>query len=737
MDHGNVYIRTELGEKELGNRDLTLELNEILSRIDGRSSVRDLMAGASFWSAETFDAAIEELLELGYIAPVTPAEEKIEEFEVVPEIAPAAVERQRITGKSKFSQTERTLISTVLFLDIVEYTRKSVADQFKIKGQFNRLLAELLQKIPEDDRIVIDTGDGAAIGFLADPEEVLHIAIRMRDALEANDHKDYPGLYVRMGINLGPVKLVTDMNGRENLIGDGVNDANRVMGFAKGDQILISRPFYDVVSRLSSEQQGLFSYQGIHRDKHRREHEIYEVAGGNRVRAEEENRREEKSEEQIRAERLDKMKAKLEAAARSEVESKAAMLAHEQARAAAEEEMRRKAAAARMAAEQTRVRKKSGNGGLKFALIALAALLVILIGVLPFIPLGFVAKSAISSIADRTQESVAAETGRFSLLPTPRIILKGVTVGQNLKIGKMTEILSLSGSKAMPSVLMEDVNLDQDVLAKLPEWGGQPFALKMQFRNVSLSLWGKILPSFDAAIDFSEDGSFGRASIASAGMKAQILADGKVDVSAKSWSIPLVSDAVWDDVTASGSMGKGEFRVNSMSGTGFGGEWSGSAVVSWPSGWQAHGSIKGKNLDLDKLMPGFSAAKTRGTLEFNAEWASASSSFSGLFDSPEVKANFAARNGSLGGVDFAQAIRSPSPEGARGGETNFDVFTGVFSRSGQDFRMDRLRLDSGILKAQGSLVIRAGALSGQVSADLDRVHSNLSLGGTLSDPVVR
>ncbi len=358
MDHGNVYIRTELGEKELGNRDLTLELNEILSRIDGRSSVRDLMAGASFWSAETFDAAIEELLELGYIAPVTPAEEKIEEFEVVPEIAPAAVERQRITGKSKFSQTERTLISTVLFLDIVEYTRKSVADQFKIKGQFNRLLAELLQKIPEDDRIVIDTGDGAAIGFLADPEEVLHIAIRMRDALEANDHKDYPGLYVRMGINLGPVKLVTDMNGRENLIGDGVNDANRVMGFAKGDQILISRPFYDVVSRLSSEQQGLFSYQGIHRDKHRREHEIYEVAGGNRVRAEEENRREEKSEEQIRAERLDKMKAKLEAAARSEVESKAAMLAHEQARAAAEEEMRRKAAAARMAAEQTRVRKK-------------------------------------------------------------------------------------------------------------------------------------------------------------------------------------------------------------------------------------------------------------------------------------------------------------------------------------------------------------------------------------------
>ncbi len=736
MDHGNVYIRTELGEKELGNRDLTLELNEILSRIDGRSSVQDLMAGASFWTAETFETAIEELLELGYIAPFTQAEEKIEEFEVVPEIAPAAGERQRATGKSKFSQTERTLISTVLFLDIVEYTRKSVADQFKIKGQFNRLLAELLQKIPEDDRIVIDTGDGAAIGFLADPEEVLHIAIRLRDALEANDHNDYPGLYVRMGINLGPVKLVTDMNGRENLIGDGVNDANRVMGFAKGDQILISRSFYDVVSRLSSEQQGLFSYQGIHRDKHRREHEIYEVAGGDRGRAEEENRKEEKSEEEIRAERLDKMKAKLEAAARSEAESKAAMLAHEQARAAAEEEMRRKAAA-RMAAEQIRVSKKPGKGGLKFTLVSLAALLVILIGVLPFIPLGFVAKSAVASIADRTQEPVAAESGRFSLLPSPRIILKGVTVGQNLRIGKMTEILSLSGSNAMPSVLMEDVALDQDVLSRIQEWGRQPFAMKMQFRNVSLALWGRLLPSFDASIDLSEDGSFRQASISSAGMKAEVLADGKVDVSAKSWSIPFVSDAVWDEVAASGSMGKGEFRVNSMSGSGFGGEWSGSAVVSWTSGWRAHGAIKGKNLELDKLMPSFSVAKTRGTLEFNAELASSSSTFSGLFDSPAVKANFLVRHGSLGGVDFAQAIRSPSPEGARGGETNFDVLAGVFSRSGQDFRMDRLRLESGILKAEGSVGIRGGALSGQVSADLDRVRSNLTLGGSLSDPVVR
>jgi class 3 adenylate cyclase len=45
-------------------------------------------------------------------------------------------------------------------------------------------------------------------------------------------------MLVRMGINLGPVKLVQDINGRTNALGDGINAGQRVMSFAADNQIL-------------------------------------------------------------------------------------------------------------------------------------------------------------------------------------------------------------------------------------------------------------------------------------------------------------------------------------------------------------------------------------------------------------------------------------------------------------------------------------------------------------------
>jgi len=82
---------------------------------------------------------------------------------------------------------------------------------------------------------------------------------------------------VRMGINLGPVKLVKDINGHPNIIGDGINVSQRIMSFARPGQIVVSRSYYDVVSNLASEYAKLFQYEGSRTDKHVREHEIYVV----------------------------------------------------------------------------------------------------------------------------------------------------------------------------------------------------------------------------------------------------------------------------------------------------------------------------------------------------------------------------------------------------------------------------------------------------------------------------
>jgi hypothetical protein len=81
----------------------------------------------------------------------------------------------------------------------------------------------------------------------------------------------------RIGINLGPVRLVQDVNGQTNILGDGINAAQRVMSFARPGQVLISRSYYNWLAGASEHHVELFAYQGVRIDKHSREHEVYEA----------------------------------------------------------------------------------------------------------------------------------------------------------------------------------------------------------------------------------------------------------------------------------------------------------------------------------------------------------------------------------------------------------------------------------------------------------------------------
>lgn len=171
----------------------------------------------------------------------------------------------------------KTIMCSVLFLDIVEYSKRSVTGQISLKDRFNSYLSAAISSVPITDRIILDTGDGAAINFLGDVEDALKTALSLRESMLNEDASIDPPLLVRVGINLGPVRLVRDINGQPNIVGDGINVAQRVMGFADVGQILVSRSYYDAVSRLSSQYAGMFHFQGSRTDKHVREHEVYAI----------------------------------------------------------------------------------------------------------------------------------------------------------------------------------------------------------------------------------------------------------------------------------------------------------------------------------------------------------------------------------------------------------------------------------------------------------------------------
>ncbi len=168
----------------------------------------------------------------------------------------------------------KNVLGTIMFMDLVSYSTYSLDQQVLMKALFNELIAKAIAGVKESSRIMLDTGDGAAICFLGDPEEALQSALLMRDLLV---HKYGKKMSMRVGLHLGPIRMMMDINNRVNVVGDGINVAQRVMDFSKPNQVVVSRAYYDVISQISDNAAKLFSYLGPHTDKHQRQHEIYAV----------------------------------------------------------------------------------------------------------------------------------------------------------------------------------------------------------------------------------------------------------------------------------------------------------------------------------------------------------------------------------------------------------------------------------------------------------------------------
>lgn len=81
-------------------------------------------------------------------------------------------------------------------------------------------------------KIVLPTGDGMAIGFLLNPELPLKLSIQLHQKLRSYNHSKKSNedlISVRIGISSGPIFIVSDINGNQNVWGPGIIVARRVM----------------------------------------------------------------------------------------------------------------------------------------------------------------------------------------------------------------------------------------------------------------------------------------------------------------------------------------------------------------------------------------------------------------------------------------------------------------------------------------------------------------------------
>ena len=136
----------------------------------------------------------------------------------------------------------RLEIGHVLFIDIVGYSRLLIEEQKERLDQLSEIvLATTPVREATDEHLVrLPTGDGMALVFRRSVEEPARCALEIAEALQK-----HPELPVRMGIHNGPVSEVTDVSGRTNIAGAGINMAQRVMDCGDAGHILLSQHVAD------------------------------------------------------------------------------------------------------------------------------------------------------------------------------------------------------------------------------------------------------------------------------------------------------------------------------------------------------------------------------------------------------------------------------------------------------------------------------------------------------------
>ncbi len=129
-------------------------------------------------------------------------------------------------------------IAHVLFMDLVEHSLLSIEEQARITGELRGVVKsspEFISAESHGDLISLDTGDGMALVFFRDPVAPIQCAVEITTEIAKR-----PYIRLRMGIHSGPVSRITDINGKENVSGSGINIAQRVMDCGDESHILLS-----------------------------------------------------------------------------------------------------------------------------------------------------------------------------------------------------------------------------------------------------------------------------------------------------------------------------------------------------------------------------------------------------------------------------------------------------------------------------------------------------------------
>jgi len=171
------------------------------------------------------------------------------------------------------------------FTDIVAGSNPTIPskEQARKVVVLNELIerTETFKRRDPDSTVILPTGDGMAIGFSDSPEYPLRLSMQLHKLLSEYNktRRGKEKVLLRIGIDIGPVYVIKDLNGQDNVWGPGIILTRRVMDLAGDMNIFASAKIAEDVRALSPEYKEIVHDIGKFPIKHGEQLHIYNIYG--------------------------------------------------------------------------------------------------------------------------------------------------------------------------------------------------------------------------------------------------------------------------------------------------------------------------------------------------------------------------------------------------------------------------------------------------------------------------
>lgn len=389
-----------------------------------------------------------------------------------------------------------------------------------------------------------------------------------------------------------------------------------------------------------------------------------------------------------------------------------------------------------------------------------AALVIGLLFILPFlIPMQTYLHKAEQIASEKLGQPVTIGAAHVMLLPSPRVSASDIVVGSHdeLKVANLVVIPTIG--TLFSDVKILDLNISKPVVKKAAldfvaalKTSGDA-ASSVNIRHIKIDdlqlLWPKVkLPMLKAEATLTSENKLESATVKtadgklSADVTPQNSDEQLIMVNANKWTLPAGLPLLIDKAKLEMHLKGSKLIIPSIDIALYGGKLKGDAVLSWQKNWRVTGNFGIDNLSTQE--PSRLVSKSvylSGSLLGKGNFSSAAKDAGVLADNLQTNMQFKVNHGVLHGLDLVRVASLLLKQNQSGGETQFDVLSGVLNASGKQYQLRDLKISSGLLAATGQVKVKPnktldGVVEVEVKSGMGMAAIPLNVSGTVDRPVL-